>query len=155
MRLQLWILFTILATCLSSAEAALSSTTKSIQQALATKVASPGLIDSNNFNDSKRHLRGDSNELGNVNDDEEQRGIEKLTNLFKEIKAKYLAWEQTQVIPRFIELAKEGVTVSALKNGFFEQFRWAIPMSSMPSGYKRFARLYEVWLRKNHPSLAV
>ncbi|POM75260.1 Putative RxLR effector [Phytophthora palmivora] len=152
MRLLVWVLFATFVTFLSYCEADSSNTNKRLQRALYSKMTTRGLTANGVFHSHERSLRGGSNKIADMGDGEERAIGQKIMNVLKQIKDKYLQWEQKILIPKFEKLAKEGKSVSTLTEKFRYQtygFGWF----GTPSGHKRFIRLYKTWLEKNNPDL--
>ncbi|POM75415.1 Secreted RxLR effector peptide protein [Phytophthora palmivora] len=149
MRLMLWFLLATLVAILSNCEAASFTSHKPLQQALSTNLVS---CESNAFND-KRFLRSESNKVVLSDDSEERGSNQKLMDSLKKIRDVYLKWEKKVVDPAFQKLAKEGKTVTDVRETFQVRMmgsgRWGTP-----SGFKRFASLYETFVKANYPLLA-
>ncbi|OWZ00371.1 RxLR effector protein [Phytophthora megakarya] len=146
MRLLLLVLIGILYTFLLRCESASFNTTKLNPQTL---LESRNDITESPVDIHKRVLRDEDGSDG------EERAIgQKFSNLLKGAKTKYLTWEQKILTKRFKELAKEGKTYDDVMEDFRTRMASTGFWTTRP-GFKRFARLYNTWLAKNHPDLAM
>ncbi|KAG7378109.1 hypothetical protein PHYPSEUDO_010547 [Phytophthora pseudosyringae] len=157
MRLLLWVLLATLVTFLSSCEAATPDTNKRLQRALYTKLASHDFAVDSSFNHGNRLLRGENANLkAAAGSDAEERGFgQKAMEVLRQIKDKYLRWELKRITPGFQEMADKKITYSMVRNNFRTRMM-GTGWWSTPSGFKRYARLYQTWAKKNgYPDLAV
>ncbi|OWZ00292.1 RxLR effector protein [Phytophthora megakarya] len=149
MRLVLCVLLATLITFLSLCEA---DANKWVQQPSVANANSRGDNVADTYGNSKRFLRSGSNKILDSSDEERKFG-QKLTNFLKEIKMRFLKWEQKKLVPKFEKLAKEEKTYNDVMKDF--QTRMAgTGWWTTPPGFKRYARLYNTWLTKNRPDLA-
>ncbi|POM78080.1 Putative RxLR effector [Phytophthora palmivora] len=149
MRLLLWVLLATLVALFSSCEAASTNSHKPLQRILSTTLVSRG---NSAFND-KRFLRSENNKMVHSDDNEERAFNQKLMGVLKKIRDTYLKWEMTVLVPAFKELAKRKQTVTDVRE-FFRVRMMGSGRWGTPSGFKRFANLYETYVKANYPHLA-
>ncbi|KAG1695194.1 hypothetical protein DVH05_020835 [Phytophthora capsici] len=152
MRLLFWTLLVALVAILSSCDAASVDENKALQRKLYTKVASQALAADNRH--GKRALRGESSKIAPSSVTEARAATvstgfgSKIMAFLRAIKEKYLKWEQKILAPSFKEKAEKGTTYSEVLANYRTRLNWS-GLWGTPSGFKRYARLYETWLKNN------